>query len=758
MTVKSLLIKIKYKTRLRTRYRDAKKKAKTIGYIYRTNGIQGIKMYVRDGISKRLKADTPVSTTGDVLFITIDNDMLNHYRVDHMAETLESAGVNVGRVLYYNLKPDHIKRYNVFIFYRCPWLPEFETIFKDIRGKNKVSIYAIDDLVIDRRYTDTLPVVQALLPEDRTIYDDGVNRHGKLMEQCDYAVTTTGELAKELTGYKNLKEVYIDRNMRSDETVYHSDAAIQGVIRDDEKIIIGYSSGTNTHNEDFHMVAPALVRLLDEHENVYIKLTGRVDAPDELKGYESRLIFAPFVPWKRLPFEIRECHINLSPLVDSLFNRAKSELKWADAALVEVPTVASNMGACKEVVENGKTGVLVENTENGWYEGLNSLVKNPDLRQTIGRSARKYVIKHYNTTGADAMKLVSFIEKITPPVVAFAGVNISAMSGGNTVVKKHMDILQEAGTIIYGVESMDYHENDKWQQLNDEDDKKYDIFRINSHRKVDKVDLRISFDRFVATFWGSVEVVDQYTRMKKNSKKLYLVQGMEAGFYEDKDKLRRSVIYTYYNHRLEPVTISKWCQSWLKADFNRNAKYAPNGIEIDNFVFKKRDWTNRKIKILIEGDCASEHKRVDESFEIANKLDRSKFVVSYLSNNASPKDWYKVDKTFLKIPSEDVGAIYAQHDILIKSSELESFSYPPLEMMATGGLSVIVKNDGNAEYAVDGENVVYYESGNPKDATSKVEALVSNKEQLSYIAKAGRETALTRDWLNVSDRVIDLYE
>ena len=46
-----------------------------------------------------------------------------------------------------------------------------------------------------------------------------------------------------------------------------------------------------------------------------------------------------------LPALISEVDINLAPLVDSIFNRAKSEIKWIEAALVKVPTVASKIGA-----------------------------------------------------------------------------------------------------------------------------------------------------------------------------------------------------------------------------------------------------------------------------------------------------------------------------------------------------------------------------------------------------------------------------
>lgn len=758
--VASVLRKIKHKTLIRTRLKKVEKKARVAAQIYRNDGARELTIRTKDAIKRRVKRRTAPKSkkAGDVLMVSIDEPLLDRYRTDHMIESLRSTGTSVDKVFYYELTAEHAKHYNTFIFYRVPWVDEFEKFFADVRKKNKVAVYAVDDLVIDTKYTNQIPVVQQMAPGDRAIYDDGVERHKKVMEYCDYAITTTDTLAEELRGYKNLKEVFIDRNSMSDEMVHYANKAVDEVERDAGKVVIGYFSGTNTHNEDFQMVAPALVRLMRENEKVYVKLAGRIDPPEALKDYADRLIYTPYVDWRKLPFELRKCDIVLAPLVDTLFNRAKSEIKWSESALVGVPVVASDMGSFRDIVKNNHTGVLVKNTPDAWYEGVRRLVDDEKLRHDVGIESRQYVLAHCRTTGERAVSLRKFVDRITPKVVAFGGVSIGAISGGNMVVKKHMDLLRGAGYIVYGVESMDYSQRDKWEQLNKQDDKEYDIFRINSKRPADKIDLSMHFDRYVATFWASMDMVDEYRYMKNDGKKLYLVQNMEADFYPLNDKLRLKVLATYRNKRIEPITISKWCQQWLGNDFGHKAKYAPNGIDIEKYPYHERNWSNRKIKVLIEGDSASEYKRVDESFKVANKLDRTKYEVSYMSYNATPKEWYKVDHTYMKVPYSKVGKVYADHDILIKSSILESFSYPPLEMMATGGYVVVVPNDGNTEYLEDGVNCLFYERGNIDDALERIDELTNTPSLQKKLRKNGLTTAKSRNWGVVTKNIVELYQ
>ena len=50
--------------------------------------------------------------------------------------------------------------------------------------------------------------------------------------------------------------------------------AIHNVKKDFNKVVIGYASGSITHNADFELIAPALYQILDNYSNVYLKLIG----------------------------------------------------------------------------------------------------------------------------------------------------------------------------------------------------------------------------------------------------------------------------------------------------------------------------------------------------------------------------------------------------------------------------------------------------------------------------------------------------
>ena len=104
-----------------------------------------------------------------------------------------------------------------------------------------------------------------------------------------------------------------------------------------------------------------------------------------------------------------------------------------------------------------------------------------------------------------------------------------------------------------------------------------------------------------------------------------------------------------------------------------------------------------------------------------------------------------------------VAEVYQECDILLKTSILESFSYPPLEMMATGGMVVAVPNGGNEEYLVSGENCLMYKQGDIEEAVKAIETLCSDEVLRHQLYVHGLETAEKREWSLLEEKIEEFY-
>ena len=708
----------------------------------RDEGVTGCtkktKGYIEKQIKKRKKVEKEYK---DILFISGCGEDLPHpwrYRVKHQREQLEAYRYATDEVYFRELELDMVRYYRAFVFFRCPEtevIREFVAVAKEL---NKKVIYDIDDLVVDTAYTDQIPFVAAMKAEDKKAYDANVMDMQKLLKESDFAITTTGRLEMELRNY--VPKVYLNRNVASEEMVALSKQAWKNVKKEDGITRIGYFSGSITHNADFEMILPVLEEVLEVHTDVELYLAGELDLPEELKKYQERIKKVPFGDWRKLPEIIAQMDINLAPLEETIFNEAKSENKWTEAALVKVVTIASDVGAFHDCMEDGRTGLLC-NSKDEWKKALEKMIECPQERRRIAENAYQECVKGHATfkTGRNIWKIME--EELTENYIfVLPGLEIS---GGIKVALKHAAMLQRAGkdVMLFALST-----EEKWCEF---DGCRFPVISLEDTRCSGKADYMI------ATMWTTVEKIENYTRA---SHKYYLVQNFETDFYEENHPLRKLANQSYMPaDDVEFLTISRWCQEWLLEDYGHRCAYAPNGLETERFPVRRRN-LNGKIRILIEGDCAVDYKNVDESFGVTNGLDKDRFEIWYMSYNAQPKETYRVDRFFHKVPYEKVLEIYEQCDILLKTSLLESFSYPPLEMMATGGYVLAVPNGGNVEYLKDHENCLLYDAGNIAQAREKLEELIRDEKLQEKLYQNGLSVAAERDWKNVEGEILRMYQ
>lgn len=114
-------------------------------------------------------------------------------------------------------------------------------------------------------------------------------------------------------------------------------------------------------------------------------------------GFHIEGIPTEAIAWNEAA-EVRELNtfdIGIYPLPDEEWVLGKSGLKALQYMALEIPTVATAIGANFRVIEEGVSGFLVHNDDE-WKARLLELLRDAQLRRTIGIEARKRVENLYS--------------------------------------------------------------------------------------------------------------------------------------------------------------------------------------------------------------------------------------------------------------------------------------------------------------------------------------------------------------------------
>jgi hypothetical protein len=84
--------------------------------------------------------------------------------------------------------------------------------------------------------------------------------------------------------------------------------------------------------------------------------------------------------------------IAIAPLRNTTFNASRSAIKWYESSSTWKPaaTIASNYGAFAREIEDGKTGMLFNNSEE-FETKLQALIDDATLRKDIAANAKDWV-------------------------------------------------------------------------------------------------------------------------------------------------------------------------------------------------------------------------------------------------------------------------------------------------------------------------------------------------------------------------------
>lgn len=333
-----------------------------------------------------------------VLFVVGIEGAPLRYRARLPEEALALRGVRA-EVRYY--RSDDLPRLaaqaDAVVFYRVPATKQILELIASIRARPEPVpvLYDIDDLVFDPDLHHEIdPLLKDLPAIDRQRYWEGVRRYRTTLEHCDAYIGSTEALCTAATEASGIPSFRFANGVG-----LHLARASDVALRRDRKpgpLRIGYFSGTNTHNEDWAAIEPAVLDVLRRHPDVELWLGGLLEPGPGVRMLGRRLVRLPMKAWYELPGALRDVDVNLAPLtLGGRFNEAKSAIKWLEAALVATPTVATPTGPFVDAIDDRVTGALAT-TPTDWAEQLTWLLDDHAARHRIGQNARRAALLRWS--------------------------------------------------------------------------------------------------------------------------------------------------------------------------------------------------------------------------------------------------------------------------------------------------------------------------------------------------------------------------
>ncbi len=492
--------------------------------------------------------------------------------------------------------------HDLLYLYRVPYSSLIEALIEQARGRGISVVFDTDDLVFEPDLVHHVDPVRAMSHEDAALYYQGVWRYRRALLASDAVVTATRYLADRARALG--KPAFVHRNGLSRDMIAQAAELVQrgsGSARD--RVVVGYGSGTATHRKDLAEAAGALAELMARHPQVELHVVGALHPddplplPDALNPFADRVRHRPGVPWPEWLALQHSFDVNLAPLESgNPFCDAKSEIKYTEAALVGVPTVASRTGAFEYAIRDGETGFLAGDPDE-WLVKLEALVTDAGLRRRVGEAARADVLARYapEVLGEGLVETLTAIQALperesdppaapasdeTPLILNWIFPEPMPGSGGHTDIVRMMNLLADFG-----------------HQVN--------AYVVPRHRLWDKSDLEVrqfvrrhfadlkggvfkwaggalvESDAVVLTHWSTAYLVDD---VHNTSQIFYFVQDWEPFFFPMGTEYLRAE--QTYKMGFSCITLGRWLTKRMREWYDADADYFD--LAVDHTIYYPR--------------------------------------------------------------------------------------------------------------------------------------------------------------------------
>lgn len=349
--------------------------------------------------------EAPAQPTANVkfaLFISGAPGDPKRYRCDHQAQQLELLGLTADVRVYGEVKLGEVlDRYHVFVLHRVLMSQDIAWFMQEVRRRGRVLIYDTDDLIFDLEATRYIAAFERMSERDRESFLDCIQRGRQALLRCD-AVLVSTEPLREMVAQIHPRVLVspnaVDRGMVEQAEIARGNHTRRG----SEPVTLAYMSGSPTHDADFQQIADDVIWALEKYPTARLLTCGPLTLDPRFRELGARVEQLPLRPPDQLAELIATVDINLAPLEpDNPFTQSKSCIKYFEAALLGVPTIASAIPDFERTIQPGINGFLARNSYE-WRNALAELLESADLRLQIGEQARQDTLRCHTTEAAGA--------------------------------------------------------------------------------------------------------------------------------------------------------------------------------------------------------------------------------------------------------------------------------------------------------------------------------------------------------------------
>ena len=345
---------------------------------------------------------TPGQAPGIVFVTPLRGAPSGLYRVDHAVCALKELGCDARAMDVADIfgRAAALAAADVVVLHRVGWTEAAGAVFEAARQAGARLVFDSDDDVFSPGLSDNAGLVDGirfLAPAQAAALRAGTLACRRALLACDAALAATPHLAARMAAAGKPATVLGNTYGRAFAERCRQIRNLRAGSSGPDGLRLGYASGTSTHQRDFAAIVPVLARILAGHPGVSLTVVGCLDLAEYpgLASFAGRIEARPLVPHGELPAELARFDLNLAPLeVDNLFCRSKSPVKYLEAGLVEVATIASAIPAFAAAVRHGETGFVADDAGQ-WEAALAACLRDPALARRLGRAAREQVERQY---------------------------------------------------------------------------------------------------------------------------------------------------------------------------------------------------------------------------------------------------------------------------------------------------------------------------------------------------------------------------